>query len=53
MDEDGGSKMFGLWLILNGIGSKDLRVVDLGTRVVSGCSTCLPVASLIANSSFF
>lgn len=50
MDEDGGSKMFGLWLILNGIGSKDLRVVGFGTRVAGAF---LPVASLTVNSSFF
>lgn len=42
--------MFGLWLILNGIGSKDLRVVGFGTRVAS---EFLPVASLTVDSSFF
>lgn len=52
-DEYDGSKMFGFWLILNGIGSKDLRVVGLGARVASSCSACLLVASLTGCSPFF
>lgn len=53
VDEYDGSKIFGFWLILNGIGSKDLRVVGLGARVASSCSTCLLTASLAGGFSFF